>query len=505
MLRLIVACLAVLAPGLAWSDSSFSFLNEPGPYPVGLHVVQQYDQSRSYRGAFDAVAGQPATGERARPVQTLVWYPAKPGGPALRYGDYSSLAATEDSFDASPKYADSMGRHAKALEAVASQPMRAVRDAAHVGNRYPLVIYAPSYGAVAAENADLCEYLASQGYVVIASASMGARSRPMTGDLEGIEAQVGDIEFLIGYARTLPQVDFDKIAVVGFSWGGLANVATAAKDSRIRALVSLDGTIRYDNEMVKAIAYLTPAKIEVPYLYVASRPATLEQLNIDRKYYDIARNFLNELKYSDVYIASVSAMAHEDFSSFFLRVLPDDSFREGYTRQEAAVAHSWVARYVERFLTAYLKHSGEALAFLTSDPQRNGVPRHFMRMSARKAEATAPTLERVAAELARQGFDHATEVIRDLRLEDSDAKPSEDVLNDWAHRVLYTGNASRAVQAFQFALLLYTASADLHDGLGEAWHATGDKVRAEANFRRALVLDPRHRGATRHLRALTGP
>ncbi len=60
----------------------------------------------------------------------------------------------------------------------------AVRDAPHESGHFPLVVYAPSFSAMSWENADLCEYLASHGYVVVASPDMGAAARSMTGDLD---------------------------------------------------------------------------------------------------------------------------------------------------------------------------------------------------------------------------------------------------------------------------------------------------------------------------------
>ncbi len=70
----------------------------------------------------------------------------------------------------------------------------AVRDATTVSGKFPLVIYAPSFSAMSWENADLCEYLASHGYVVVASMDMGATARVMTtNDPEGIDAQARDI------------------------------------------------------------------------------------------------------------------------------------------------------------------------------------------------------------------------------------------------------------------------------------------------------------------------
>ncbi len=512
-MRTIFFCILLAISGVAGADSAFTFSNVPGPYPVGIRVVQQYDYSRSYTGKFDIVSGKPATGERAtgeraRPIQTLVWYPAQRGGRAMSYGDYADTSATEEEFEkTNPNvigklraiHAGTGNRFAPALKAVLNQPMWAVRDAAALPGKFPLVIYAPSFSARAYENADLCEYLASQGYVVIASADMGASSRAMTGDLEGVEAQAGDIEFLIGYARTLPQVDFDHIAVVGYSWGGLSNLAAAAKDNRISALVSLDGTVRYDNETVKAINYLTPAKISIPYLFVASRPDTLEQLNYDKKFIDISSNFLNELNYSDVYIVSMNAMVHTDFSSYFLRVVPEESFRDGYTRQEAAIAHSWVARYVHQFLDAYLKNNSAALAFLNNDPVKNQVPAHLMRIDARKAKGMAPTLENIGAELARRGFDHAGDVIHDLHLNEPKLKPDEDLLNNWGNQVLQNQDSSRSIQIFKFALLLYPDSSDLYDGLGNAYQVGNDKSLAIQSYRRSLALNPQNENAALQL------
>ncbi len=62
---------------------------------------------------------------------------------------------------------------------------------------FPVVIYAPAQFSW--ENADLCEYLASHGYIVIAGSALGA-----TSDLAGANVQARDIAFLLAYAHTLP-------------------------------------------------------------------------------------------------------------------------------------------------------------------------------------------------------------------------------------------------------------------------------------------------------------
>src|SRR5205823_13035251 len=170
-------------------------------------------------------------------------------------------------------------------------------------------------------------------------------TRSMTVDLDGVQTQAADIAYLIAYAGTLPQADTGKVAVVGFSWGGLANAFAAAKDQRIKALVSLDGSLRYFPQLVDggkdAAKYVTPARFAVPLLYLASQPRSVEQLasGTAARY-----SFMNEMKYSDVYIVSLLPMKHANFSSYDMRMEPDDGFGD-YTRDEVSLAHSWAARY----------------------------------------------------------------------------------------------------------------------------------------------------------------
>jgi len=200
---------------------------------VGLKVVDQYDQTRSF----------PAGSGNNRPLQTLIWYPAiKSMNKPMTVGDYVALADTEIHFDAPD---ERQNKWRARFQAVFPIPLWAVRDAVPSDGQYPVVIYAPSDSATAWENADLCEYLASHGYVVLASPSMGVSTRDMTDDVEGINAEARDISFLIAYAAALPHADVSKVAVVSWSWGGISSLFAAARDPHILALAELDGSMRY--------------------------------------------------------------------------------------------------------------------------------------------------------------------------------------------------------------------------------------------------------------------
>ena len=150
---------AVSATASDQSAPLFRFTEAPGPHKVGLKVVEEYDYSRAFRGATDSL-GRPYTGERARPMQTLIWYPAEPStGKPMTVRDYANLLATETSFGKPP-----MPLSAKEwiawMRPTLGNALWAVRDAPIETGRFPVVIYAPSFSSMSWENADLCELLA---------------------------------------------------------------------------------------------------------------------------------------------------------------------------------------------------------------------------------------------------------------------------------------------------------------------------------------------------------
>ncbi|WBS04643.1 dienelactone hydrolase family protein [Pseudoduganella sp. SL102] len=336
--------------------------------------------------------------------------------------------------------------------------MRAVRDAPAQAGKFPVVIYAPSFSARATENADLCEYLASHGYIVLSSVSQGARQRSMTADIEGVETQAADIGWLIAQAGTLPHADAGRLAVAGFSWGGLANVVAAAKDDRIKALVSLDGSVRYFPQMVdggkSAIGYVTPARLAVPMLYMAQRPNSIEQSNQREKSTDFS--LLNRMTYADTY--------------------------DGYLKDDAA-----------------------ARAFMANKPVANGVPRHMVSLDARPGSGVPPTLEHFAGQLAARGFDQAAAIHQELLAQGPTFKLEPHDLNSWSYALLRDDMLDDSVAIFRFGTQLHAKDANLYDSLGEAQAKAGQREAAIDNYRRSLSLNPKNANAVERLKALGAP
>lgn len=477
-----------------------AFPGGPGPYGVGLRVVQSYDRSRVYPPRIDLVTGTPAPGERARPIQALVWYPAdKQSGTALDYGGYLRTAATEEQFQrdgaAIERFVAAWMQDnyplldAGQAKAALAQAMLARRDARPLAGRFPVVIYAPGSSMSAHENADLCEYLASHGYLVLASASIGTHTRSIDLDLDGAETQARDIAFLLAHAETLPQADTGHVAAMGYSFGGLANVLAAARDDRIKALVSLDGSVRYFPAIVQqAASYATPERLALPMLYLGARPATAEAMH--RAAQNAASySLMNAMKYADLYNVTMATMEHAAFQSESLRLGPEARFGE-YSREEALLAHGWMGRYVRAFLDAYLRGDAAALAFLRKPPAANAVPPHLLAVDVHRAEGEPPTLATLAARYARQGHQDLEKIYGDMHARDARFKPDERALVAWGERFLGLGRHAEAAEIYRLATRLYPDSGRAVFYLAMTYARQHDKAAALEAYRRVLGFWP---------------
>lgn len=492
----------------AQASSGFAGL-QPGSYGVGFRVVQQYDYTRSYKDKTDPVTGKAYLGERARPVQTLVWYPAPKGGTPLRYADYLRTKVTDEVFEqtetqlaalvAAQRQWVTARVGATQATAVLDQRMWAVPNAPTAAGKFPVVIYAAGGGGAANEAADLCEYLASHGYVVLASRSLGTRTSLMNFDQEGLATQAGDIRFLLSYAHTLPQADMAHVAAAGWSWGGLANALAASQDTRIAALVSFDGT-QYREE-TKPIAR---ARLTVPWLYVQRRPESVRELSANGM--ETSSILLNEAKYADLYHVVMNPLEHLDFSTEAQRVAAPDHFTE-YSRSEVETAYRWTCRYTLEFLNATLKGNAAGRQFLAQTPAQNGVPAHLARSYHLPAHpGPVPTQAGFAAALAQEGFDHALAIYRRVQQQDTAFALSEPALNGWGYQLIREAHDLPAALAiFRLGTQLYPGSFNLFDSLGEADELNHDTAAAIAHYQRSLELNPQNGNARQRLQALGAP
>ncbi len=228
----------------------------------------------------------------------------------------------------------------------------------------------------------------------------------MTADLEGIEAQVGDIEFLIGYARSLPQADVSRRRHrIQLGWH-LERLRRRERQSYSPPWSVSTAPFAISRSLVKDSGYVTPGRVAIPLLFLAQQPLEIEEL-IDYKL-DVSESFLRRMTFSDVYRVTMNAMSHRDFSSLMIRFSAPERFKE-FSAAEVSQAYSWMVRYVHQFLNAYTKSDPSGKAFLQDPPSNHGVPSRMLSVEARPAAGGwPPTREALAAEISRRGFEHSS-------------------------------------------------------------------------------------------------
>lgn len=379
-----------LIPFQGYTDEPFlKFKLAHGPYAVGFKAVNNYDYSRTFYSTYDE-QGNKIT-QKARPIQTSIWYPANAlktkNAKRMGFLEYTDLVAHHLGYE---PLTEKVRQNALAnfYRDVAAPPAKqiapelttqAVRDAEPEQGNFPLVVYGASLNSFSFENSELFEYLASHGYIIVSSPCLGYTTRYMEKDLISTESQARDILFLLAYMQDYPGVDTGKIAVMGFSWGGMSAALAAMRDTRIGAFVSLDGSIGYTkihDDIAKKSLYYNPDNITMPSLYLRSwemPDALLEKHKLDKELYR-GFKFYDALKYSDTYSLRFHHMLHLHFSSTFINFMKMNEVEYfKASRQEVNHGYNLMCKYVHSFLDAYLKGENKALQYMVNTPRENGI------------------------------------------------------------------------------------------------------------------------------------
>jgi hypothetical protein len=321
---------------------------------------------------------------------------------------------------------------------------------------------------------------------------MGVSTRDMTDDLAGIDSQARDISFLITYAETFSDADVSKVAVVSWSWGGLASLFAAARDPRITALAEMDGSMRYFPGLVAKAGSIHPEQLNVPLLFFTSNR---ENFIEDMEHSDMdmtGHNVLNEWTHADVMTVNMLGMSHPEFCSMFERFKTPKDFAEwdqvaDYGRSDANTSYSWVARYMLQFLNAYVKHDAPAKAFLGRTPAENGVPRHIMEIIFRPG-----SFAEIMRSAAGAGEEGAWKAFQSFAADPMHRYMTgeETTINRLGYAFLQEKDPSSAVVLFKLNTKAYPDSANAWDSLGDGYEASNDIQDARMAYARSVELGP---------------
>jgi dienelactone hydrolase len=237
-----------------------------GPYEVGFRPVVAFDPARVYGKIPEGVGLRRAEDKAMRPVLIAVWYPAAAtarAAPRLRYRDYiewplrgtpgEALAADFAAYERDEIALEMLSvernrprtpAESRELDGLLATEMAARRGAAQAAGAFPLVIYTPGAQSTPDDNFVMCEYLASQGYVVAAGSFLSNNGVDF-GQRSDAENAALDDQLIIQTVTALGGVDSRRIALVGHSLGAQYSLVFAVAHPAIDAVVSLDTTWDY--------------------------------------------------------------------------------------------------------------------------------------------------------------------------------------------------------------------------------------------------------------------
>jgi dienelactone hydrolase len=445
----------------------------------------------------------------ARPIPISVWFPAQPPSPhtPMTVESYMTILKEEEEWEALPNerildwfyYTNTSDNRAHFKEVV-----KAFINAKPLPGKFPVVVYAPSYQASSVENFALCELLASCGFVVIASPSRGTETRFLQGaSIRDIETQARDIRFLIAESAKLPFVDLEHLAVMGFSFGGISNVLAQTMDPRIKAMICLDGSIKYQYHKIQSSPYYNIAKVNVPFIFMSQKDIPLEVMKADN--IDTTLNtkfeFYDSLLYSDAYYLRFNNMTHPYFSSMGV-LFQDRDKRQDKADTLIMDSYKWMTMYCLNFLQAFLTNNTQAKAFLDNQPGANGVMNDVITKQSKKSLIKPFSFEDFNLLARRQNYNDLPDLYNDLIKHKTGFKMEEWKANNLGLNLLFNKKTAEGINVLKLNTILFPQSANAHDSLGEGYLMAGDRENAAKSFRDSLKYDPHNQNAINRLKQL---
>lgn len=505
---------------------------KPGNYGCGFKSQWLLDYGRTYQTNFaDKSLDHYASGKSPRPILINLWYPTKSSvsQSAMPYRDYLRIRTEHGPLT---RFSSDLAAYARkvildevfykeeakltaseksALQALMDTRTAAYRDAPAAPGRFPLVIYHAGYGSSFEDNSVLCEYLASQGYVVIGSAFQKLDGASL--NIEGGVRTAGDIRFLLTFAHGLPFVDWSSVGMVGHSGGAQAAIIYQTEPGcAIDATVSLDTTEDYYSLADPRWNYMTdPVKVAIadlkrPILFMAGPNAGFEMAD--------------SMRATPRYLYTVDALNHDDFithgslARWVKLRLASDRDRQAATDDANLIWNRYesVCRTILHFFDATLKRQPASLETQIAQDRTARFPKdhphlEYVTVGAAGPEpysaagTSAPTPRQVRLLLRTQGVDAAVTALRRWWQPEADSPAYDD---EFAFALVFEleaqGKNADAKALYQFYGSIGRTPSKLFLALGRYYlHHGVDVSFARSCLGYLLILDPANKEAAAEL------
>lgn len=318
MNRIAIVIIILLVGGLC------SNLNaQTTSYRAGFKVVRIVDRSRIYKPGTDT-----SDYLHYRPIDIDIWYPANTSqkDTALIFKSFLDLFASRANYYTASNAGDGLtdqfaqsfceGFKCSTPDRLLNLKTDSYKNAEPAKGTFPVIIYMASYNGMGYENYRLFENLAKKGFVTISISSIGRYPGDMTMKNEDMMEQVYDAVTSLKHLQDSPGFNFNRVGILGYSWGGLSGAVLSPMVPNVNCLISLEGSEfhHYNNnkeedadfDNIKNSPFLKNATIAIPYLRLESSPVTKDTKQ------DTVYNFTEKLTKSHL-IQKIDSAEHQDF------------------------------------------------------------------------------------------------------------------------------------------------------------------------------------------------
>lgn len=276
------------------------------------------------------------------------------------------------------------------------------------------------------------------------------------------------------------------------------------RNEQIKAILSLDGTERYQPAFLRSSHFFDPEKVDVPYLHMAQKAIPEEVLLADNIDTSLNTEFeiFDELTQSEAYKFRFHDLTHSNFSTFGILFGERDP-RQDRSDPEILESYRWVSLYALNFLDAYMKEDSIALAFLQKEPSENGFPKDLISLERKFKNPSGFSFGDFNQLAFSREYLELQPLYDSLNVEHPGLQLPQGDLNTLGLKRLFNPEtADQGIRILEFAVILYPDSANLFDSLGEAYLFTGENEMAKGAFQKSLTLYPQNQNAIKRLNQL---
>jgi len=486
---LLLGCMWLL-PLHAQDLDILTSLQKDSPYKVGFRLIEIYDSTRVYQ--VKSVTGNPF-----RPMQVAIWYPAEGKVKIqLTVEKYLRMGAsvetlTKDAKNEAAHLSEFMNSsHIDITKAkrFLDQKLAVGLDMKIKPGDFPIVLYAPGSSAHWYDNFLLCQFLASQGYIVASTASRSLRSPSMSLNWEGVESQVRDMEYMLSKVLTLTKPKTLKVNAIGRSWGAISALVFAIRNEGIvQSIASLDGTLSYNaQELLKDSPYPNADFVRKPLFLAVGKKRSAKATPINRK------DYFEKVKYANVYQAEYNEMRHTAFGSYFLYY--HYLLNKGIDPKTSNDLLEGYQLYTKHLLTYLNYHNQKGTTNIKATKGEK-----YQMIVQKRSSVPLPNYQDFSYQLEVNGPKAARQLYKQAKAIDSTYAKKElfnaYYMNAQAYRYLSRGDKQGAIEVLKLALDVFPKKANLYDSLGEMYYKQQSYELSLKTYRKSLKLNPKNKNA----------